>query len=236
MNLKNEVNTSLCEVSNNDISISDYSGLCSFSQLNDKSKLEEVIKNSSISIEKNNQIKAPPSAFQIHFTFIISAKVFQLIKKQFLILFKIVYPTDFFQKVYEKKYYSIVGLNRLSGEIMCFSHIDVKKLSKTAYILAFGVVKEFQNKKIGGRLLTKIIEELTVLGIEDVSLMVQANNEYAIRLYKNFGFIIEEVKEDYYTFDDINENKAYVMSKKLSMKSKMLYESFIKMKPEASFL
>ena len=118
---------------------------------------------------------------------------------------------EFFNDVYKRKYHSIIGIETGTKEILCFSHIDIDKSNKTAKIQTLGVIKEYQNNKIGTQLIKKIIEELMVFGIKNISLIVQETNTVAIRLYTKHGFEIEKEMNDYYGFNNKRENKALLM-------------------------
>jgi ribosomal-protein-alanine N-acetyltransferase len=112
-------------------------------------------------------------------------------------LFQINYPPIFFEKIYNKSYLSIFGYDSSINDIACFAVINIVNNSN-AEILSIGVVKEFQGKKIGSKLLNKILEELTNMGINRVKLIVSASNDIAIKLYKRFGFRIEHEDPNYY--------------------------------------
>ena len=56
----------------------------------------------------------PQCSFSLIFTSNITYKNFQIMRNQFLLIFKITYPDDFFKKVYEKKYLTIFGLDKSS--------------------------------------------------------------------------------------------------------------------------
>jgi len=226
MDLKNEANISVCEDNLNISSSSNYSDLYSFSQFGSNSQVE-LLKSDYLCLYKNYLTKEPPP-FQINFTPNVNLKILTLIKNHFQIIFKIVYPEEFFQNIIEKKYYSIIGLSKVNGELICFSHIGIHKKQKKATILAMGVVKEFQNKKIGSRLLAKVLEELTILGVEEVNLIVQESNVCAIKLYNNFEFVLDTIIDDYYKFSNASENRAYLMTKKLSLKAKLIRDSLKK--------
>lgn len=87
------------------------------------------------------------------FTSLVTFKNFQLMRNQFLLIFKVKYPEDFFKKIYEKSYFTIFGFDKSSKELASFSVIKIIKDEKKAEILALGVVKEYQNNKIGNKLL-----------------------------------------------------------------------------------
>jgi ribosomal protein S18 acetylase RimI-like enzyme len=87
-------------------------------------------------------------------------------------------------------------------------------------------VKEYQNKKLGSKLLKKIIEELTIKGVNYITLIVQKNNTFAIKLYKNFGFKIDNFLPNYYTFESSSEKDAYEMKKTLKNQGFWIFDVF----------
>jgi ribosomal protein S18 acetylase RimI-like enzyme len=168
----------------------------------------------------------PFCGLSLTFTSNITYKYFQLMKKQFSLIFKVNYPEEFFKKVYEKNYFTIFGIEKISKELTCFAILDINQEEKCADILALGVVKEFQSKKLGSTLLKKIVEELTSMGICEVKLIVQKVNIIAIKLYEKFGFTKFNFLENYYNFESEVENKAYVMKKILVSKKFWIFEVF----------
>ena len=69
--------------------------------------------------------------------------------------------------------------------------------------LSMSVLKEYQQKGVGTRLLEKMLVKLTEYEFEQVSLSVDLQN-YAVRLYQKFGFVISE-----------SDGKSAIMIKKL---------------------
>jgi len=155
------------------------------------------------------------STSQVLFSTNFDLSTFRIIKNSFLVLFKIKYPEEFFTDVFQRRYRSILGLEKETKELMCFSHIQIDKPSKTAKIVTFGVLPEFQGKKIGTQLLNKVIEELRIIGIYEVSLMVQSSNEGAIRMYLKNNFKVEREIDNYYNLGEESENRALEMKRSL---------------------
>lgn len=206
------------------------------SQLNSKNKkkLENENNNSSEDICLNNAesdlLKLSMSfeskntdlnflnnkALPIQFTSDCDPKTFQTIKNHFKSLFKVVYPESFFSDVYSKKYKSFIGLCKNTKQVICFSHLDIDMNNKSATILTLGVLKEYQNNKVGSRLLNKIVEELAMIGILTIDLMVQKINSAAIALYKKFDFEVEQTVENYYSLgvSGSEENVGFLMKRK----------------------
>lgn len=137
---------------------------------------------------------------------------FETIKTHFNTLFKVSYPKDFFEKMQSHFYHTIVGLTRHS-DVVCFAVLSIDNKNKSAEILSFGVIKEFQGKKFGTRLMRKIIEELNILAIKRISLIVQVTNSVAINLYENFGFEVVKEEPDYYFILKGEHRRAYIMQK-----------------------
>jgi ribosomal protein S18 acetylase RimI-like enzyme len=148
---------------------------------------------------------------QIIYTSGMSFKYFNILKSHFTLLFPVKYPNSFFHNVYINKYMTLLGLEAFTKELTSFAIIDIKNTN--ADILALGVFKEYQNKKIGSKLLNKVLEELITFGVKQVRLFVQASNYKAIRLYKNAGFVEIETCENYYK--GLECSKAIIMVKNL---------------------
>jgi len=175
----------------------------------------------SIMIKKEGKIEIP--SIPIKFTSEFDLKLFQIIKNLFVSIFKIVYPEEFFIDIYNEKLHSIIGLIKDTKEVICFSHIDIDQKVRKATVMTMGVVKEYQNKKIGSRLMKKVLEELILMGITEVSLIVQEKNEIAIKMYRKFGFNVEKILEEYYSIGTKDDNRALLMSRSLVIVPKEWY-------------
>ncbi|XP_053214709.1 N-alpha-acetyltransferase 60-like [Panonychus citri] len=138
--------------------------------------------------------------------------------------FPITYPVEWYNAVINGEYFypwaatingKIVGV--IVADIWCRSdcdHCDRDILpgakfpddSKVAYILTFGVVKEYRRYGIGSRLLDKLINELTTnIDLNDTAKTVKAvylhvlcDNKTAITFYKSKSFRIHRYLPWYY--------------------------------------
>jgi ribosomal protein S18 acetylase RimI-like enzyme len=182
-------------------------------------KQQEIINFSDLKIN---------TSMDIVFSNKFSNKQFIQIKKQFLLLFKVTYPEEFFKKIFERKYHTIIGLEEESKELVCFGIIELNTTKKLANILALGVVKEYQNKGVGSRFFQKILEELTNTGIHQVALIVQKTNTNALKLYNKFGLTCEEELPNYYYYLEGEESKAYLMQKNIIKKQFWVFNVFRK--------
>lgn len=152
------------------------------------------------------------------------------LKKHCYSLFQIKYSDEFFTKISDQTYYTIFGMDCLSKELVCFAVIDITKITeRNAEILTIGVVKEYQGRKYGTKLLCKVLEELTLKGLRLVRLIVQVNNFVALNLYKKSGFDIENEVEDYYMCLTGNDRRAFVMKKRLDIRRFWVFEIFKRM-------
>ena len=73
-----------------------------------------------------------------------------------------------------------------------YGHVDDETPS-----LAISLLSEYRGRGIGTELMKRMIEELRTQGYKKVSLSVQKTN-YAVRLYKKFGFEISTENEEEY--------------------------------------
>lgn len=224
----NEVKTITNNETNNSAMNSNLSVIESFPEY--KYGIDSSIYSSSNIMKNELNFLITTSNLNLTFTNNFNLSTFQIIKNSFLSLFKIIYPDEFFKNVYEKKYRSIIGFEKSHKEIVCFSHIEVKKSTKSADILTFGVIKEYQNKRIGTRLIKKVIEELCMIGVKKVNLIVQETNEIAVRLYHKHGFRIDKVIDDYYPSLSGEEGRALQMTLEINPQKSWLSEVLDKLK------
>jgi ribosomal protein S18 acetylase RimI-like enzyme len=213
--IKNEDNNQLNQSKDNvslGLSCSNFSMLESFNQFQENNLLFCT------------QPTMPKLEHEMVFTTKFNYKMFQIMKNHFSTLFKLKYNDDFFQNIYNHKYFTIFGIEKHSNEIMCFANILIER--NIAQILTLAVIKEYQNKKVGTKLLRKIIEELTLKGISEVILIVQTINIPAIKLYQKLGFIISYNLPNYYIFENPAENDAYEMKKILKISGFWIFDIF----------
>lgn len=85
-----------------------------------------------------------------------------------------------------------VWVRIIAGKIKGYGNVDDKTPE-----FAIPLFKEYRNKGIGTKMMGGMINYLQKSGYEQTSLSVKKEN-YAVELYKKFGFeIIEENNEDY---------------------------------------
>jgi len=98
---------------------------------------------------------------------------------------------------------------KLNNDIVGFCGIKV--VLDSADIMNIVVKKEFRNLGIGTALLNEIITLCLSLNLSSITLEVRKDNEYAISLYKNFGFETLGVRKKYYNGID-----GFIMEKKIA--------------------
>lgn len=86
------------------------------------------------------------------------------------------------------------------GEIA--GYIDYWFLYEKAQIANIGVARKFQHRGIAQAMLRECVRRANENGCENVSLEVRVNNDPAIRLYRNFGFIDAAIRKNYYENGD----------------------------------
>ena len=98
---------------------------------------------------------------------------------------------------------------RLNNEIVGFGGIKV--VLDSAEIMKIVVKKNFRNLGIGTSILNEIVALCLSLNLSSITLEVRKDNEYAISLYKNFGFETLGVRKKYYNGID-----GFIMEKKIA--------------------
>ncbi len=98
---------------------------------------------------------------------------------------------------------------RLNNEIVGFGGIKV--VLDSADIMNIVVKKNFRNLGIGTSILNEIIALCLSLNLSSITLEVRKDNEYAISLYKNFGFETLGIRKKYYNGID-----GFIMEKKIA--------------------
>ena len=113
------------------------------------------------------------------------------IEELFKIIFKQELKLNNYSKIIAYKEEKIVGF---------LIYDDIYDRYEIEYI---GVIEEYRNKGIGSKLMEYLKDK-------SISLEVDTNNIYAIRLYEKYGFKKVSVRKNYY-----NGNDAYLMVKEV---------------------
>lgn len=102
------------------------------------------------------------------------------------------------------KYFIYIENNNIIGFINYYDLIDRFEIANIF------VKEEFRNKKIGYKLLSYIIELGQKRNIINITLEVNINNVYAIKLYEKCNFKIISIRKKYYNGID-----GYLMERKM---------------------
>lgn len=78
-------------------------------------------------------------------------------------------------------------------------------------IATLAVSKDYRHQGYGNVLLQDIIAKALLLNMKSIDLEVRVSNEYAIKLYKSFGFKLSHIRKGYYS----DGEDAYFMIKDL---------------------
>lgn len=109
-----------------------------------------------------------------------------------------------FQQNAFTKYFIYMEKSNIIGVV---NYYDLYDRFELAYI---EVVSEFRNKKIGSKLMDYLIEKGLEQNIENITLEVNVENEYAINLYKKYKFETVAIRKNYYDGVD-----GYLMERKM---------------------
>lgn len=90
------------------------------------------------------------------------------------------------------KYFIYIEKSNIIGFVNYYDLYDRFEIANIS------VVPEFRNKKIGSKLMEHVIELGKRQGIENITLEVREDNEYAIKLYSKYNFKPVAIREKYY--------------------------------------
>ncbi len=111
--------------------------------------------------------------------------------------------SDFEQNIFSK-YFIYIEKSNIIGFI---NYYDMYERFELAYI---EVREEYRNRKIGSKLLERLIEIAKKNNVENITLEVNINNIYAIKLYEKYGFKKVALRKGYYNGID-----GYLMERKM---------------------
>ena len=110
---------------------------------------------------------------------------------------------DFKQNAFTK-YFIYEEKSNIIGVVNYYDLYDRFELS---YI---EVKEEYRNKKIGSLLIENLIKIAEEKKVKNITLEVNINNEYAIKLYNKYGFNVVAIRKGYYDGVD-----GYLMERKM---------------------
>lgn len=110
---------------------------------------------------------------------------------------------DFKQNAFTK-YFIYMEKSNIIGIV---NYYDLYDRFEISYI---EVLEEYRNKKIGSLLIEKLIDIGSKKNIKNITLEVNIKNEYAIKLYNKYGFVIVANRKGYYDGVD-----GYLMERKM---------------------
>ena len=110
---------------------------------------------------------------------------------------------DFKQNAFTK-YFIYIEKSNIIGVV---NYYDLYERFELSYI---EVVEEFRNKKIGSILIEYLINKGIEKGINNITLEVNVNNQFAIKLYEKYGFKTVAIRKNYYDGED-----GYLMERKM---------------------
>lgn len=105
----------------------------------------------------------------------------------------------------------------VDGKVVGFISFSSRDLTRISHVGNFvvGVDKDYWGLRIGGNLITSMLDKSKDMGLKKISMEVVEANYRAIELYKKHGFEIEGKKlMDHYIGDDTYLN-SFVMGKVL---------------------
>jgi len=211
-----------CELKNFDFPSNSFESLpISFSNCESYKEMDFLEKTE----DNFNTIKINNCKEEIIWSSRLNNNQFLKLKYCFNTLFKINYPDDFYTKISNNTYHTITGSIK-SSEIICFAILNINFRTRKAEILSFGVLKEFQGRHYGSKLMQKLLEEFKIMGITEISLIVQKSNKIAISLYEKFGFKLFEEDPNYYKFFEGDCRKALIMKKSMALEQFWIFKVF----------
>lgn len=110
---------------------------------------------------------------------------------------------DFAQNAFTK-YFIYEEKSNIIGVV---NYYDLYERFELSYI---EVLEEYRNKKIGSLLIENLIKIAEEKKVKNITLEVNINNEYAIKLYNKYGFNVVAIRKGYYDGVD-----GYLMERKM---------------------
>lgn len=130
-----------------------------------------------------------------------------------VVSFRDAYPkTLLWQLIKDKK--AICHIIEIEQKIIGFA-VGLMRSNNKGHIISIAIIPKYRNCNYGSSLLKYLIADLRNHGASIIQLEVRISNNIAIKLYKNFDFLISATKRRYYS----DGEDAYVMSCRLNEKN-----------------
>lgn len=120
--------------------------------------------------------------------------------------FSTTWPANAFANELSENRLAHYFVGRLNGEIVAYGGIWV--ILEDSHITTIAVHPTFRGRRLGERMLVRLLDEAIARGASWITLEVRESNEVAQRLYRKYGFTNVSTRRAYYS--DNNEN-AVVM-------------------------
>jgi ribosomal-protein-alanine N-acetyltransferase len=118
------------------------------------------------------------------------------------------WPKDYFRQIISDQKYAVPLVAKRDGEVIGYGIAWIK--ADTFHIGNLAVHRSFRRRKIGQRLLRKLMENGLGRDCHLAALEVRETNQAAITLYSKFGFSPVASRPGYY--DDTGENAIIMMT------------------------
>ncbi len=102
----------------------------------------------------------------------------------------------FIHELTENPYATYIGLE-VDGKLVAYGGYWL--IIDEAHITNIAVLPEYRGKKLGEKLLRKMLDEIVEHGGIRVSLEVRVSNTVAQNLYRKFGFVTGGIRKGYYS-------------------------------------
>ncbi|TXD47212.1 GNAT family N-acetyltransferase [Polaribacter sp. IC073] len=125
---------------------------------------------------------------------------------------KHVFKTDSYPPFVIRQLFDISGnyfiAAKEDGEILGYAIGGIKTADNQGWILSLGVHENARGKGLGKQLTKKLIEILKEQHTTQISLTVYPTNASAIKIYKDLGFVGNEILDNYF----LDHEKRIVMT------------------------
>lgn len=127
---------------------------------------------------------------------------------------KQVFKTDGYPPFVIRQLFDISGdyfiASKENGKILGYAIGGIKTADKQGWVLSLGVHENSRGKGLGKQLTKKLIEILKEQNTTQISLTVYPTNASAIKIYKDLGFVGNEILDNYF----LDHEKRIVMTLK----------------------
>ncbi len=103
---------------------------------------------------------------------------------------------DSIEEIFKYDYNYYYGIIQ---DYILIGYVGIMVVGDEADLINIAVLPDYRGRGLANQLMTYVMKEVIILGLQKITLEVRESNEIAIKLYSNFSFDKIDIRKGYYT-------------------------------------